>query len=274
VQVYGGAWTLIKLEVLEDYLSFYFKAMNRNTFKLCYIDAFAGSGNVNVRGIGEITGSVVRGLDYPFDRFIFIEKEQTYANKLKEIISSREKINARVEIGDCNELLKHLTAFQWHKNFWRGVIFLDPYAMNLNWVSLEVIAKTKAFDVWYLFPLSALNRVLRRDGKIDPKTQETITKLLGTEDWKNEIYYDSHQITLFGEQDIERKSLDSIKSYIIRRLQSIFPGVADKALILRNPSNNSPLFLLCFAVSNPNIRAIDLSLRVANHILSHTFYKY
>ncbi|HPF21816.1 MAG TPA: hypothetical protein PLC88_10815, partial [Syntrophomonas sp.] len=71
-------------------------------------------------------------------------------------------------------------------------------------------------------------------------------------------------------QDVERKSIDSLKNYIIRRLHDIFPGVADKALVLRNPTNNSPLFLLCFAISNPNKGAIDLSLRGANHILSHT----
>ena len=142
--------------------------------------------------------------------------------------------------------------------------------MNLNWASLEVIAQTKSFDVWYLFPLSALNRVLRRDGQIDPKTRETITKLLGTTDWENEIYFESPQQTLFGEQDIERMSIDSLKNYIIRRLHGIFPGVADQALVLRNPINNSPLFLLCFAISNPKKGAIDLSLRGANHILSHT----
>jgi hypothetical protein len=41
--------------------------MNRDRFKLCYIDAFAGSGNVNVKGIGKITGSAVRALVYLFD---------------------------------------------------------------------------------------------------------------------------------------------------------------------------------------------------------------
>lgn len=41
--------------------------MSRDRFKLCYIDAFAGSGNVNVKGIGEIPVSAVRTLAYPFD---------------------------------------------------------------------------------------------------------------------------------------------------------------------------------------------------------------
>jgi three-Cys-motif partner protein len=270
VQAYGGPWTLIKLAVLEEYLSFYIKVMNRDVFKLCYIDAFAGSGNVNIKGIGKISGSAVMALDHPFDRFIFIEKDELYADKLREIINIRGNIDAKVELGDCNELLKNLNSFPWYQEYWRGVIFLDPYAMNLNWASLKVIAKTKAFDVWYLFPLSALNRVLRRDGQIHSKTRETITKLLGTPDWENEIYYESPQQTLFGEKEIERIPINNIKNYIIHRLCDIFPGVADNALVLRNPINNSPLFLLCFAISNPNERAIEVSLRGANYILRHT----
>ncbi len=67
MQAFGGAWTLIKLEILEEYLTFYFKVMDRARFKLCYIDALAGSGNVNVKGIGKITGSAVRALVYLFD---------------------------------------------------------------------------------------------------------------------------------------------------------------------------------------------------------------
>ncbi len=54
-------------------------------------------------------------------------------------------------------------SFPWYSNYWHGVIFLDPYAMILNWDSLSSIANTKAFDVWYLFPLSAVNRVLPRN---------------------------------------------------------------------------------------------------------------
>jgi len=46
---YGGPWTLIKLDVVEAYLNFYFTAMRNQPFKFCYIDAFAGEGEVDVR---------------------------------------------------------------------------------------------------------------------------------------------------------------------------------------------------------------------------------
>lgn len=191
MQSFGGTWTLLKLEILEKYLAFYTNALKNQDFKLCYIDAFAGSGDIDVRGIGNISGSALRAIDYPFDRYIFIDNENDYANKLGEAIKKRgiDK-DITIMVGDCNKLLETIHSVLWYKNRWRGVIFLDPYAMDLKWASLEAIAKTKAFDVWYLFPLSALNRVLQRDGNIPVKNKEKINELLGTSEWEKEIYYE------------------------------------------------------------------------------------
>ena len=271
MQSFGGRWTLLKLKVLEKYISAYVNALKQKKFKLCYIDAFAGSGSVDIKGIGTTCGSAVRALDYPFDRYIFIEKSKNRAMRLEEAIKQKNT-NKRFEIitGDCNELLETIHSFDWYRNYWRGVIFLDPYAMNLKWASLQAIAKTKAFDVWYLFPLSALNRVLQKRGNIPPKTKEKISGLLGTTGWEKEIYHESTQTTLFGELEIERESITNIRKYVINRFKSIFSGVSEKAMVLRNPRNNSPLFLLCFAVSNPVNEAIKLSLKLADHILTHT----
>jgi three-Cys-motif partner protein len=187
---YGGPWTLIKLDVIEKYLNFYVTAMN-NKFKLCYIDAFAGEGEFEVKNIGLTMGSALRALDYPFDRYIFIEKLEENVSKLNEAVKSKGKNNIDIIAGDCNQLLSRINSMSWYANYWRGVIFLDPYAMELKWESLKTIAQTEAFDVWYLIPLSALTRNLRRDGKIDEKTKSTITSLLGTTEWETEIYFES-----------------------------------------------------------------------------------
>lgn len=149
MQTFGGAWTLLKLEVLEKYLSFYMNAMKNQPFKLCYIDAFSGSGNINVKDIGSIPGSALRAIDYPFDRYIFIDNNENYLKTLEHNITPKSHGKLlEFNIGDCNELLRSIHSFPWYQNYWRGVIFLDPYAMNLRWESLEAIAKTKAFDVW------------------------------------------------------------------------------------------------------------------------------
>lgn len=69
IQEFGGAWTLIQLDVISKYLKFYATAL-RKRFKLCYIDTFAGSGEISVRDIGQIPGSAIRALDFPFDKYV------------------------------------------------------------------------------------------------------------------------------------------------------------------------------------------------------------
>lgn len=269
VQAFGGAWTLLKLEILEKYLNFYVNAMKNQRFSFCYIDAFAGSGEVDVRGFGPIPGSALRAVGYSFDRYIFIDKNQEYINLLAENIKRRKpSINADFLVGDCNELLATINSYDWYSNYWRGVIFLDPYAMSLKWSSLAAIAETHVFDVWYLFPLSAVTRLMRKDGDIIESHRQKINDVIGTDEWEQELYSESKQLTIFGEPDLERTSIDGITTYWNRRLKTIFAGVTKKPIVLRNPENNSPLFLLCFAVSNP--AAIKLSLKAVDHILTHT----
>lgn len=59
-------------------------------------------------------------------------------------------------------------------------------------------------------------------------------------------------------------TFDSIGLYIIKRLKTVFVGVVEPPYILYN-TKNSPLFMLCFAVGNPN--AIKLALKIAQEIL-------
>lgn len=268
-QAFGGSWTLRKLEILDKYSDFYLTAMKNRPFKLCYIDAFAGSGWVEVRGHGEIRGSALRALERPFDRYIFIEKKKEYTEQLEVIRANYPEKLIDIELGDCNEILKRLSTEPWYDNFWRGIIFLDPYAMNVEWETLKAIAKTQAFDLWYLFPLSALLRVLRKDGRITVQNKYRLNMLLGTCEWEKALYSESIQMSLFDEIDLERETVQGIIKYVVGRMQDVFPAVSPNPRILRQTRNNSPLFLLCFAVSNPNKKAIDLSLKVADHILMH-----
>ncbi len=50
----------------------------------------------------------------------------------------------------------------------------------------------------------------------------------------------------------------------VNRLKSIFTGVAENPLLLRNSKNN-PLYLLCFASGNP--RGAKTAIRIAQDIL-------
>ena len=78
-QKFGGEWTIEKLSILSDYLDFYLNALKNQPFKKVYIDAFAGSGEIETRdGTEQITGSIRLALQAKnkFDRYIFIEKNE------------------------------------------------------------------------------------------------------------------------------------------------------------------------------------------------------
>ena len=270
MQEFGSGWTIIKLDAIENYLHFYTEALKHKNFKLCYIDAFAGSGTIKIKSGDEIEGSAVRALKFPFDKYYFLEQDKSIIEEL-EIKISRLTDYKVVEFinSDCNGFLREIDKTNWYKDNWRGVIFLDPYAMDLEWECLNKISSTKVFDVWYLFPFMAVNRNLPKNGKILPANKNKLDRILGvSSNWAGEVYSDSPQLSFLEDNLKQKGSIDIIQNFILRRLKQTFPTVSEKAVLLKN-DRNSPQFLLCFAGSNPSSAARKLSLKAADYILTN-----
>jgi three-Cys-motif partner protein len=270
MQEFGSIWTEKKLDVIEKYLDFYTTALKKSAFKLCYIDAFAGSGTIKIKSGDEILGSALRALNYPFDKFYFFEEDPTVIETLKwKIGKIPEHKDKDIEYfnADCNNFLMEIDRINWFKDNWRGVIFLDPFAMDLEWTCLNQVSATKVFDVWYLVPFMAINRNLPKNGKILPANRDRLNRILGTSEWEKMIYSISPQLSFFDENTYLKENINTIKAFIINRLHKTFPTVSERAIFLLN-EKHSPQFLLCFAGSNPSERASKLSLKVADSILS------
>ena len=277
VQKFGGDWTVEKLNILSDYLNFYLTALKDQPFGKIYIDAFAGSGKIETRsGTEQITGSIRLALQSKnkFDKYVFIEKDAQYADELQHIVDTEfTELKPSISIynADCNEKLIEICDTTRYAKFWkenRAVLFLDPYATEVKWATLEAIAKTQAIDLWYLFPFSAAQRMLPNDGVVD-SWRKKLNDLFGDTDWETRFYKQNPQINLFGDdsQMIKEVNTKELGDYICERLRSIFPYVADNPRFLYN-AKMSPLFLFCFAVSNPNPKAYGLAKKVAEeHIL-------
>lgn len=271
-QKFGGDWTIEKLDILSSYLDAYLTALKNFKFKKIYIDAFAGTGSITSRdGTQTISGSARIALtsQHQFDKYYFIEADPEKAKELQKMVEVEfETLKHKVTIypGDANiELAKICQSINWNYN--RALLFLDPYATQVAWTTLEMVAKTEAIDVWYLFPFQALQRLLRKDGQMDRSWVECIDRLLGDHEWQTEFYKEDPQISLFGTTSkIKDINTDSLKAYIIKRLHNIFPAVAPKPRIFRN-TKHSPIFLFCFAVASKNEKAQRLALRIANYIL-------
>ena len=278
IQKFGGNWTKEKLNIFKNYLEAYLIALQNQKFGKIYIDAFAGTGEIETRDGEEcLIGSAKRALSASklFDQYFFIEKDPRKSQELQEMVEKEfPYIKQRVHIypGDANEnLLKILEQIDWRYN--RGLLFLDPYATQFNWSSLEAVANSKSVDVWYLFPFSAISRMLPKNGKYE-QTEECLDRLLGDFGWRQEFYKEEQQISLFEYIDVdyfvkevERDAKpEHIKEYILSRLRTIFPCVSKNPRIFRN-SNNAPMFLFCFAISNESGKAQGLALKIADHIL-------
>ena len=281
-QKFGGDWTAKKLNIFTSYLDAYLIALQNQKFKKIYIDAFAGTGEIETSdGEAYLAGSAKRALsaEKRFDYYYFIESDESKASELEHMIDTEFphlKRFTTVYRGDANEKLgKIINDIDWR--FSRGLLFLDPYATQVDWATLECVAVTKSIDVWYLFPFSALNRMLPKNGKYG-SWENTIDRLLGDNSWRTEFYKKDPQLSLFdlgvidgGEEEdrlVKDASLEHIKEYIISRLETTFPCVSNNPRIFKN-SKESTMFLFCFAISNESVAAQRLALRIAEHILKN-----
>ena len=160
---YGGPWTREKLNILGSYLNAYTTALKKWNFKLIYIDAFAGTGYVefqdeDVKYLIDGSAAIAAKInDKPFDKLIFIEKDLDRCSELEKLKQAHPDRNIQIENLDANDYLKNL--HQDWKN-WRGVLFLDPFATQVQWSTIETIASFNALDTWILFPTFAVARML------------------------------------------------------------------------------------------------------------------
>ncbi len=275
---FGGHWTEVKLDMLQRYLKFYVTALKRQPFGKIYIDAFAGTGFRSIKEepagllMNETTtvpaGSARRSLDVepPFDRYIFIEQNRKRFAELQNLGNIRPDLRDRMTFrrGDANHELRSLCAeIDWVKN--RAVVFLDPYGMQTDWTTLQVLAATKAVDLWYLVPTGmGLVRLMTRRDLPPAAWQAKIDAMMGDQGWRD-FYAPKTQTGLFGDSSATERQvkLDEISKYVLARLRTIFPGVAQHGAVMAN--RRAALYLLTFCCANPKAKA--LSLKVARHII-------
>jgi three-Cys-motif partner protein len=283
-QKFGGPWTIIKVEMVAGYLqAFTTLLLNKPTssrpFRRLYIDGFAGSGSFKFGAITtgffkrdamEIAGSAQRALrvDPQFDELHFIEKRPACVKALREMVANDPRVT--IHEGDANVAIRRLCKdIDWRGT--RGVIFLDPFGAAVDWETLNVIAETRALDVWYLFPLSSVFRnAPRAFEKLTSEKRASITKILGTSDWEAEFYRESKTRTgffdFFGDAKAKRTiNVDAIEAFVESRLKAVFPAVAKPRRLLG--PKNVPLFSLFFAVSNPSQAAIRPAVKIAAFLL-------
>lgn len=270
---FGGGWTQRKLDVLKKYLQAYTKIFKRNQrarfYSISYVDAFAGTGTLRRPPLGGLAkylpelqenekefrkGSVRRALEVvpPFNKYVFIEKDEDKCRELKEISSEFPACDVDIVNKDANAAL-----LSWSQNLdskrERAVVFLDPFGASVNWEAVAALGRTGAVDLWVLFPYSAINRMLVRKRKPPKAWAQRLTSVFGTKEWETNFYSTTaFQSLLDSEQTVElvHKSADHrvITDFYVARLKEEFVAVSDP-FPLHN-SNESLMFILFFAAAN------------------------
>ena len=252
---FGGRWTEEKLDILERYLDAYTTALKDKRFRLWYIDAFAGTGQVELSGDDQgymrrfVSGSAERAInvkDKPFDKLVFVEQDPDRCAELTKLHTTYSNRDIVIENKDANTFLKSLDE-DWRGR--RGVLFLDPYATQVEWSTLERIAWFQALDTWILFPVGAISRMLprlRHPDDVDEKWAARLNTIYGDESWRD-LYRPSAQQSLFGFETHERdRGVDGLLEIYKGKLTDLFGDrFLEKSRTLKN-SKNTALFEFLF----------------------------
>jgi three-Cys-motif partner protein len=284
-QLFGGSWTETKLEIIKKYLDAYNTALKKQPFKRVYVDAFAGTGYRQQRTVQYsdpdifeelrqdeseqfLKGSAALALEAnpPFDKYIFIESNQDKIYELEKLRLAYPKKGKQIDIirNDANEFIPNYCKNEDWKNT-RAVLFLDPFATEVEWKTIEAIAKTKSIDVWILFPIMAINRLLAKDTQ--KISYNRLNLIFGTDEWFKYFYKTQTLGDIFGKPfDIVVKAcnFESIGNFYKNRLKAVFSGVAGVDKTFYN-SKGSNLFQFFFAAGNP--KGTPIALKIAEHLL-------
>jgi three-Cys-motif partner protein len=292
---FGGPWTEIKLDAVCYYLECYTKALSQRRFDIWFVDVFAGTGERTserltgglleskpMKWVSEtLPGSAKRALNIrpPFTHFIFNETDRKHQEALQAIKRANSSLDIEVLGQDANAAITEIFS----RPIWRrgangnarAVVFLDPYALQVDWATLELLAKTQCVDVWYLFPLHDVTRQLaRRLSGVGPK-EKRLDRVLGTA-WR-ELYQlplptnDMFSDTLFGsipefaEEEYRNATKAQIENWFKSRLEDMFPYVSEPLPLFTNIRQQK--FSLFLAVANPSTPAISLAQKFHRHVL-------
>lgn len=293
---WGGRWTEEKLDAFEKYVRAYLTIMNKQRdkyhWKLLYFDAFAGSGSRNddsqdnlvlmhnlfeeadltEEQLNVYQGAAERVVSIDdqqgFDDYYFVDLDKESNDKLKEKLAPyvREDITFKFRNEDANTIVKRMGRYLASHQNWKGLVLLDPFGMNLNWITIESL-KSASVDLWILVPSGMIiNRLLEKDGSL--KHIDKLKSYFGlTKEEIQKNFYMTRltEPDLFGETHelIEKvkNPIQKIAELYVTRLRTLFEYVTEKPLVL---ANNRGLPIFHFVCASHNQTAVRIAQDIIN----------
>ena len=180
---------------------------------------------------------------------------------LRKYLAASTDTRVHIRRRDCNTYLRELIqnmSGQW--NQWRGVVFLDPFGMQVPWDTITKLGATGAIEVLINFPVGmAIQRLLKRSGEFNKKERKKLNRYFGTEEWYDLLY--RREADLLGDHRAKvQQSSDVLVRWYRDRLKNVFGHVSDAREI--QDTLGRPLYYLIFA--GPN----ETGARIANNVLN------
>ena len=285
-----GPWAREKLDCLRKYLSAYTTILKDQKFRgYFYIDAFAGPGSLKIREQEErspaqqsliqmagyavedqgeakyLAGSprVALGINHQFTDYVFIERDPVRIAQLEELKAefSNDQVRIHIREMDCNDYLTGLIRKRngrWRS--WRGVVFLDPFGMQVPWDTIADLGATGAIEVLINFPVGmAIQRLLKRSGQFSTAEKAKLNGYFGTDEWFHLLY--RHNDDLLGGRFTKvQQSGDLLVRWYRKRLKEVFGHVTEAREI--QSTTGRPLYYLIFA--GPK----KVGAKIANDVLN------
>lgn len=253
-------WSLEKYKLVGNYCEIFTSGMKNKWDQLIYIDLFAGAGYAKIIETGKTylsSALIAMSIPTPFTKYILCEADQTRYEALESRVK-RDFSHLNVELikGDSNKIIDSI--FKAIPSFGKGntllpFCFVDPYSLNLNFRTIEVLGSKILMDFLIL-------QALHMDGnrnlvKYLKEKNERIAKYLGNPNWREEYNkscenYDSNFVKFLADQYlIKMKGLNYIPQ---RNMHQI-----------RSSEKNLPLYYLAFFSKHP--RGIDFYQRILKY---------
>jgi three-Cys-motif partner protein len=258
----------------------YARALKNQPFQRVYIDAFAGTGDrtdkrkatlplldlPEFEAVAKGSARLALEVEPPFHRYVLIEQISRRASELAVLKSEFPIRNIEIINDDSNSQITVLCEkIDWEST--RGVVFLDPYGLQVTWQTLVAVANTQALDVWILFPSGmGLGRLLTNSGDIPQEWQDTLDRSLGVKGWRDAFYANQEETDLFEgtrSRKVKDAAPEKLEQFYLDRLRTIFPTVMKNCVRLTN-SKNQTMYLLCFASANPSSKVKALATKLAD----------
>lgn len=185
-----GMWAERKYSLLGAYCDIFTASMRKKWDKLIYLDLFAGAGYAKIKNSDKIiktSALIAMSVPVKFDKYIFSEMDSSKFTALKHRVERDfTDLDAQFFNGDTNENIDKIIAEIPKSTLDKGVLcfcFIDPFSINLDFRTVEKLAKNR-IDFLILFATGMdLNR---NKGIYFEDEDEKVERFLSCKNWREE----------------------------------------------------------------------------------------